>query len=115
MSQEAEVRRDFGDSVLVDAVQPDQGVEDQQTGRVPLDGLHEPLPVGLVVEAQDGHVDDRDVEGLEVGAGRRGDALEVAAHDVAGVLGGEHQHWAGLHRREAGNGAEFLSLADEVD
>ena len=54
-----------------------------------------------MVEAQCGHVDDGDVEGLEPGAGGARDALEAGAHDVPGVLGGEQQDGSWLVGGEA--------------
>ena len=48
-----------------------------------------------MVEAQCRHVDDGDVEGLEAGAGGAGDPVQALAHQVSGVLGGEHQDRAG--------------------
>ena len=47
------------------------------------------LSVGMQVEAQDGDVDDGDVEVTEGRGGGAGDAFESYAHDVPGVLGGE--------------------------
>ena len=91
IAQEAEDGGDLGDGVLVDAVQADQGVEDDEAGPDTFHGLQQALPVVAMVEAQDGDVDDGDVEGLERGAGGPGDALETGAHDMAGVLGGEQQ------------------------
>ena len=81
VSQEAEDGGDFGDGVLVDAVQAHQGVEDDEAGRDALHGLAEALAVGAVVEAEDRNVDDGDVEGLERGPVRG--RYRTAASDAA--------------------------------
>ena len=52
-------------------MQAHEGVEDQQPGTERLDGLVQPLAVGLEVETQRGLGDDVDVEGIEVDAGGR--------------------------------------------
>ena len=101
VAQEAEDGGDLGDGVLVDAVQAHERVEDDEPGPDALDRLHQALAVRAMVEAQRGHVDDGDVEGLEPGAGGARDALEAGAHDVPGVLGGKQQDRAGLVGDEA--------------
>ncbi len=95
VAQMAEDGGDVGGGVLVDAVQADQGIEDEQTRRDALDGVAQCAPVARLVETQGGDVDDGDVKGLEGGAGGAGDSLETPAHEVAGVLGAEQQHRAG--------------------
>ncbi len=57
--------------------------------------------------SEGGHVDDGDVEGLEVGASGAGDAGDAGAHDMAGVLGSEQQDRSGfisLEAAQAGDG-----------
>ena len=76
------------------------------------------LPVAAVVEAQHGDVDDGDVEGVEVGAGGAGDALEARAHDVPGVLGGEHQDRSalvGFEATQAGRPQDLADLAQQLE
>ena len=51
-SQVGEQCRDFTGVILVDAVQPDQGIEQQQVGLERLDGLLQPSLVGGEVESQ---------------------------------------------------------------
>ena len=41
-----------------------------------------------------------DVEALEVGGGRGGNAFEPLPHDMGGILGGEQQHAAALTGRK---------------
>ena len=65
VAQEAEDGSDFRNRVLVDAMQADQGIEDEEARSDPFDGLQQPLPVEAMIEAERGHVDDGDVEGLE--------------------------------------------------
>ena len=101
VTQEAEDGGDLGDGVLVDAVQAHQRVEHDEPGPDALDRLDQALAVRAMVEAQRRHVDDGDVEGLEVGAGGARDTLEPGAHDVAGVFGGEQQDGSCLAGGEA--------------
>ena len=101
VAQKAEDGGDLGDGIFVDAVQADERIEDEEAGADALHRLDQALAVGAMIEAQRGDVDDGDVEGLEAGAGGAGDALEPGAHDVAGVLGREHQDGAGLVGVEA--------------
>jgi len=82
-------------------VQPHERIEDEQTGPQPVYGLDEVAPIGLDVEAQRRRGDDLDVEIGEHHAGRGGDAVEAAAHDVQGVLGGVEQDASGLEHVEA--------------
>ena len=96
VAQEGEDGGDFGDGVLVDAMQAHQGVEDEQARSDVLDGVVQALAVGAMVEAQDRHVDDGDVEAFEGGGGGAGDAFEAAAHDMTGILGGEQHDGSGL-------------------
>ena len=101
VAQEAEDGGDLGDGIFVDAVQPDEGVEDDEAGADALHRLDQALAVGAMIEAQGWHVDDGDVEGFEPGAGGARDPLEAGAHDVSCVLGGEHQDRARLVGGEA--------------
>ena len=106
VAQEAEDGGDLCDGILVDAVEADEGIEDEEAGPDALDRLDQSLAVGAMIEAQGGDVDDGDVEGLEAGAGGAGDALEPGAHDVAGILGGEHQdrpRLVGVEAAQAGD------------
>ena len=101
VAQEAEDGGDLGDGVFVDAVQADQGVEDDEAGADALHRFHQAPAVRAMIEPQRGHIDDRDVEGLEPGAGGARDTLEPGAHDVTGVLGGEQQDRSRLVGGEA--------------
>ena len=91
VAQEAEDGDDVGGGVLVDGVEADQGVEDEEPGADAFHGLQEAGAVLAMVEAQDGDVDDGDVEGLEGGACGMADTLEAVAHDVACIFGTEQQ------------------------
>ncbi len=62
LAQPGEQGGDLAAGVLVDAVQPHEGIEDEQTGPHPVDGLGEVAPVGLEVEAQRRRGDDLDIE-----------------------------------------------------
>ena len=59
---------------LAAAAQTDPGIEDEEPRADALDGFQQSLTVFGVVETQRGHV-----EGLEVGAGGTGDALDAVA------------------------------------
>ena len=94
LAQKAEDGGDLRDGVLVDAVQADQGVEDQEAR---FDALHrflQALTIGRPVETQGGHIDDGDVEFVEGGGGGVGDPLQAFAHLVSRVFGREQQHGA---------------------
>ena len=52
VAQEPEDGGDIGDGVFIDAVETDQGVEDEEPRLDPLDGLVQTLAVVAVVEAQ---------------------------------------------------------------
>ncbi len=79
VAQEAEDGGDLGDGIFVDAVEADEGVENEEAGPDALHGLDQALAVGAMIEAQGWHVDDGDVEGLEAGVGGAGDALQAGA------------------------------------
>ena len=87
LAQIGEQGRDLAAGVLVDAVQPHERIEDEQTGPQPVDGLGEVAPIDLEVEAQHRRGDDLDVEIGEHRAGGDSDAVEAAADDVQCVLG----------------------------
>ena len=101
LAQPGEEGRDLAAGVLVDAVQPHERIEDEQTGPQPVDGLGEVAPIDLEVEAQRRRDDDLDIEIGEPRAGGGGDAVEATADDVQGVLGGVEQDASGLKHVEA--------------
>ena len=82
-------------------MQPHERIEDEQPGPQPVDGLGEAAPVGVEVEAQRRRGDDLDVEIGEPRAGGGGGAVEAAADDVQGVLGGVEEDASGLEHVEA--------------
>jgi hypothetical protein len=88
-------------SVLVDAMQADEGVEDEQRGAQRGDSLGEACLVIGRIDAQGRRGDDVEVEGRELDTGGGADAIEPAADDAKSVLGGKQQHAAGAHDREA--------------
>ena len=69
---------DLGGGIFVDAVQPDQGGGDNEAGTDALHRLHQALSARAMIEAQRGHVGDRDVEGVEPGAGGARDRVVSA-------------------------------------
>jgi hypothetical protein len=54
VAQVSEQRGDFAADILVDAVQPDEGVEDEQPRFQAGDGLRQTRSIGFEVEAQTG-------------------------------------------------------------
>ena len=101
LAQPGEQGRDLATGVLVDAVQPHEGIEDEQPGPQPVDGLGEVAPISVEVEAQRRRGDDLDIEIGEHNAGGGGDAVEAAADDVQRVLGGVEQDASGPGHGEA--------------
>ena len=64
--------------ILVDAVQSDEGIEDEQPGLEPCDGLLEAATVGIEIEAQAGRGNHLDVE---ADAGSSTNPVEPEADD----------------------------------
>ncbi len=90
-AQVGEQRCDFAARILVDAVQAHERIEHQEARFELRDGVFEALSISGLVESHGGSGDDVNVEVFEL-AGRGGtDALEPAAHDVQGILGGVQQ------------------------
>jgi hypothetical protein len=82
----------FAADVFVDTMEANEGIENQQSGLQPGNGVVEGTTVGIEVDAQTGRGDDLDVEIGEVEAGRGADAVEATPHDVQRILGGIEQH-----------------------
>ena len=101
LAQVGEQGSDLAAGVLVDAVQPHEGIEDEQAWPQPVDGLGEVAPIGREVEPQDRHGDDLDIEVGEGNAGGRGDAVKAVADDMQRVLGGVEQDTSGRGHDEA--------------
>ena len=95
LAQEGQERGNLSGVVLVDAVQADQGIEDEQAGLELLDGVGEALAIGGSVQTQGRRGDDFDGQGIEGHLGRPGDAFQALAHDRQGVLGGKEQDFSG--------------------
>ena len=100
-AQEGEQWGDLTADILVDAMQPDEGIEHEQAWLQPCDSLLEACAVSIQIEAQTGRGDYLDVEFRQRGAGGGTDALEAAANDVQGILGRIEQNAAGTCDREA--------------
>ena len=78
----------FGAVVLALAVQPDEWVEDEESGVELRHGGGQLLAIVGEVEAESGRGDDLDVEIWKGASGGEADALEPLAHGGRGVLGG---------------------------
>ena len=96
LAQVAEQRADFAAGILVDAVKPHEGIEDEQAWLEVGDGIGEVAPIGLEIEPERGGGDDLDIDIREVDAGGGRDALEPPAHSGRGVLGGIEEDTAGV-------------------
>jgi hypothetical protein len=94
LAEVGEQRSDLGGGVLVDAVEPHEGIEDDEARAQAIDGLEEAPAVGLDVEADDGVDDHVDVEAVPGDLCGSADAVQAGAHDVGRVLGGVEQHGA---------------------
>src|SRR6516162_969866 len=88
LAQIGEQRSDLAAGVLVDAVQADEGIEDEQAWLQSGHGVGEAVAIVIEIEAEGGRGDDLDVEIGERDAGGLADAIEAAFDDVQRVLGG---------------------------
>jgi len=92
LAEKGEQRGDLGGEVLVDAMEPDERIEDEQAGAEHLDGADEPLPIELGVDPERRLGDDVEIEAVEIGAGGLTDSFEAPSEDVVGVFGGEDEN-----------------------
>ena len=83
---------DFTASVLVDAMQAHERIEDQQPRRELRDGALQRRAIGRGIEPQRGRGDDLHVQIGELATGGGADALQALAHDVQRILGRVEQH-----------------------
>src|SRR5712671_3696763 len=101
LAQIGEQRRHLAAGVLIDAMQPYEGIEDKEARLQFGDGVIEAPAVGLKIEPHGGGSDDLDVEIGDAEAGGGTDAVEPPAHDVERVLGGVEQNAPGAWHGEA--------------
>jgi len=85
----------LGGVVFIDAVEADEGVEDEQDRLVVLDGVPKALAICRCIQAQGGSGNHLDREGFKGDLGGGGDAGQALTHDGQGVFGWEEQHGAG--------------------
>gem|GEM_PF-1573726 len=85
--QEAEEFGDVGGAVFVEAVEPDQWVEQEHFGCEGNEGLVEGVTVALEVEAQAGGSDDLEVQTSQREPSMAADLLDAIAHVVQRILG----------------------------
>jgi hypothetical protein len=73
IAQEAEYPRDLGRIVFIDAMPPDEGIEDQQDQLEGLDRVGQELAIGVQVQAQGqrGRLDPEPERGTGADSGRR--------------------------------------------
>lgn len=100
-AQICQERCDLPARILIDAMQSNEGIQDQKPRGEGLDGALEALAIPFQIKSQGGGGDHLHIQCRELAAGRLADALEARAHDVLGVLGGEEQHAPGSGNGEA--------------
>ena len=112
-AQGAEHGRDVAGAVFVEAGdKPDEGVENEQSGRVMCEGPAQAVEVGGIVEAKLGDVEQEHGGEREVEAASACDAVEPGAQVGRRVLGAEEQdrprlgHGEPSERRTAGSDCE---------
>jgi len=93
--ERAEERRDLGGGVLVDASDPDEGVEDEQTRRDLGDGGPQAGELVFLVEAEEWHVEEEQGRVLEGDAAHARDGVEANPQIGRVVLGPNFTFCAG--------------------
>lgn len=111
-TQEAEQGRDIRAAVLIDAVEPDERIEDEQPRTVGVDHVGEALLIVSEVEAQGRGGDDMQVERGEGQAPVSSDARDALTDGGQGVLGEIDDGPPGLADREAAEGGGGRGDAD---
>jgi len=99
-TQESEQRSDVRGDILVDAVDSDEGIENEEFWPQAGNGLLQPFLVLRQIEPDFRGGNDVDVEGLERDLGGRGNSCDATAHLVESILGGKEQDGSGLPRWE---------------
>jgi len=92
---------DFAGDVLISAMKPHEGVEDDQPGAEEADRLGKAATVLLYVEAKSRGGDDMDVERLDGGSCGAADAVESLTDDMERILRRIEEHRPALPHREA--------------
>lgn len=95
----AEIAEESGDLagvVLVDAVESNEGIEDEEAGSATADGIAEARLIATAIETQNGDGDDVDGHLGEVEAADLADATKPRLDDGAGVLGHVEQDGASV-------------------
>jgi hypothetical protein len=107
LAQEAEQGRDFGGAVLVDAVQADEGIEDEEPGPERREGGVKGAAVAVEIEAQAGSGDDVKLEGGEREAAvlaELSDAVSQVRQRVLGEIDDDRPRGVDLEAADAGCG-----------
>jgi hypothetical protein len=112
LAEVAEQRGDLAGVVLVAAVQPDEGVEDQEPWAMRFDGLAQPREVALLVEPQRRRVDEPELEVGELQPARRSDGGDPLAEVRQRIFGAVEEHRAAVGDREA---AERVGATRDAD
>jgi hypothetical protein len=95
LTQVGQERCDLGRGVLVDAVQPYEGIKDQDARLERGDRLPQTIAIAPGIQPHARCRDDVHIERSEARARRLGDAGEPAAHDIEGVFGSVQQRRPG--------------------
>jgi hypothetical protein len=93
-------RGDLGGIVFIDAMESDQGIQDQKNGLEILHGVSQALAIDRGIQPERGRGDDFDGQRWKAHSSGAGDAFQALAHDSQRVLGGKEQHFAGAAHGE---------------
>ena len=101
LAEEAEEAGDVGSAVFVEAVKPDEGIEEQESGLKGREGLIEGMLVIGTVETKTRRRDDLDVEGADAEPPVAAQVRHAVPNPGEGVLGEVDEGGAGAHDFEA--------------
>ena len=113
VAQVGEQGRDLGRGIFVDAMKPDEGVEDEQDRTERVDRRLQLRTVFDEIETHAGGGDHLDGQIGEGDAGGVGDALEPCAHQMQRVLGGVQEHGPVTHRPESTQARDAAGDGDD--
>jgi hypothetical protein len=101
LPQECQELRHISRMVLVSAMKPHQGIENEQARARPPDGFVEPRSVTIEIEAQARGGDDVEGDALKIDPTVPTEPLEALADEGGMILGEIDEHIAGLRDLES--------------
>ena len=113
VAQVREQGRDLGRGVFVDAMKPDEGVEDEQHRAQAVDGGLQVRPVFGEVEAQAGRGNHGNGQLGERDPSSEADAIEARAYEVQRVLGRVEEDWPSTCGSESAQAGDAGSDGDQ--